>query len=254
MSFYTTMTRSSSALQTKYLTLLFAGLTSALFLLYKFAFRPGRPDPRSTKLLEDLANPKSINDDEDEDDDDLKKGSSGSKNTPVHSNKKSSSSASSYSEEAGDGEESEDLINQLHRQIEEIDKRGKSLFKMKNFLEAAEVFTEAVDLIHSKVKDLGKHGNLNKQTVTLMNNRSAMYEKGGMPDLALLGKILSTFFPFAAMTIYVVDNMGPRKILDFSLMIGRSEYNFTGCFAKAKLLPTRCYFFFSPYIRLRSNS
>eukprot|EP00551_Chaetoceros_affinis_P005746 CAMPEP_0203681238 /NCGR_PEP_ID=MMETSP0090-20130426/42233_1 /ASSEMBLY_ACC=CAM_ASM_001088 /TAXON_ID=426623 /ORGANISM="Chaetoceros affinis, Strain CCMP159" /LENGTH=652 /DNA_ID=CAMNT_0050549663 /DNA_START=126 /DNA_END=2084 /DNA_ORIENTATION=+ len=179
------MMRSSSALQTRYLAMLFTGLTSALFLLYKYAFRPGRPDPRSTKLLEDLANPKSINDDED--DDDLQKGGPGSKNTPVHSNKASSSSASSYpAEEADDGEESEDTINQLHRQIEDIDKRGKALFKKKNFLEAAEVFTEAVDLIYSKVKDLGKHGNLNKQTVTLMNNRSAMYEKGGMPDLALL--------------------------------------------------------------------
>jgi import receptor subunit TOM70 len=188
------MSRSLSSIQGKYFAVLFAGLTSALFLLYKFAFRPGSPDPRSTKLLKDLANPKDPNDDDADDDSDLKKENSkkgtndnDTSNTPLHSNKKSSASSTSSSyTDADDGEESEDLITQLHSEIEQIDRRGKALFKKKNFLEAAEVFTEALDLIHSKVKDLGKHGNLNRQVVTLMNNRSAMYEKGGMPDLALL--------------------------------------------------------------------
>ena len=40
---------------------------------------------------------------------------------------------------------------------EQIDKRGKSLFKQKNYLEAVEVFSEAIDLIKSKVKDVAKH-------------------------------------------------------------------------------------------------
>lgn len=184
------MSRSSplSSIQAKYWTLLFAGLTSALYLLYKFAFRPGVPDPRSTKLLKDLACPKKLDEDEEGETANLD-------HTPLHSNKKSSassttSSAADYDEDDDRGEnESEDLIAQLHSQIEEIDKRGKVLFKKKSYLEAAEVFTEAVELIHSSVKDLTKHGNLNKQVVTLMNNRSAMYEKGGMPDLALVGKI-----------------------------------------------------------------
>ena len=187
--------RSSSlaSVQAKYWTLLFAGLTSALFLLYKYAFRPGVPDPRSTKLLKDLAHPKKL-DDEEELEDSKSAGTTKQENaTPLHSNKKINSSTNqssgsvSVSSESIE-EESEDTISLLHSQIEQIDKRGKALFKQKNYVEAAEVFTEAVDLIHSKVKDVKKHGNLNRQVVTLMNNRSAMYEKGGMPELALHGK------------------------------------------------------------------
>ncbi len=75
----------------------------------------------------------------------------------------------------------------LHSKIEEIDKRGKALFKAKKYLDAAEVFTEALDLIQTKVDDVENYGNLGRQMVTLMNNRSAMYEKGGVPDLALVG-------------------------------------------------------------------
>ncbi len=183
-------TRSLASLQTKYWTLLFAGLTSALFLLYKYAFRPGTPDPRSTKLLKDLSDPKTL-----EDEDELEESTKtmgDTTTTPLHSNKKTASStiasASTSSSSASIEEESEDTISQLHSQIEDIDKRGKALFKQKNYVEAAEVFTEAVDLIHSKVKDVAKHGNLNRQVVTLMNNRSAMYEKGGMPELALHGE------------------------------------------------------------------
>jgi tetratricopeptide (TPR) repeat protein len=173
--------RSLSTIQSKYWTLLFAGLTSALYLLYKYAFRPGSPDPRSTKLLKDLANPKKLEEEEEETKLD-------ENTTPLRSNKKSSSRVIDTDD---DDEESDDLISQIHAQIEQIDKKGKSLFKQKNYLEAAEVFSEAIDLINSKVKDVAKHGNLNRQLVTLMNNRSAMYEKGSMPDLALLGKIIT---------------------------------------------------------------
>ena len=190
---YVSMSRRSSAssspsVSTQYWTLLFAGLSAALYLLYQYAFRPGLPDPGATKLLKDLANPKKI---DNEENDESTKGSSknDTNNTPIHSNRKPSSESSTNEEdEDKDETESENIITQLHEQIEEIDKRGKALFKQKLFIEAAEVFTEAIDLIHVKVNDIAKHGNLNKQVVTLMNNRSAMYEIGGRPDLALLGE------------------------------------------------------------------
>jgi len=191
-----------ASIQAKYWTFLFAGLTSALYLLYKFAFRPGLPDPNSTKLLKDLANPKKIDDDDDDivDDKDEKEMSSNhfdsmtspsSKTTPLHSNKKipSMNKDEQVNVDDIDGDDEDDLITQIHSQIEQIDKRGKALFKSKSYIEAAEVFSEAIDLINDKVKDVTKHGNLNRQLVTLINNRSAMYEKAGMPELALFGKL-----------------------------------------------------------------
>lgn len=191
------MARSISSLQTQYFALLFAGLTSAFFLLYKYAFKPGLPDPRSTKLLKDLANPKNLDDDDDDEDFILTKSSTKSLDnaTPLTSNKQqhdvssssnTTSSASTENDDDDDDTSSEEKMAQIHAQIEEIDKRGKLLFKKKNYLEAADVFSEAVDMINSKVKDVAENMNLNRQVVTLMNNRSAMYEKGAMPDLALL--------------------------------------------------------------------
>lgn len=91
----------------------------------------------------------------------------------------------------------------LHRRIEEIDRAGKALFKEKKFMEAAETFTEALDLIQEKrgndttTTNTNVDGNdsskssppssssLTRQVITLMNNRSAMYEKASQPDLAL---------------------------------------------------------------------
>jgi len=98
-------------------------------------------------------------------------------NTPLHSNRSVAA--------ASEGSNS-DLMSVLHGQIEEIDKRGKALFKAKKYMDAAEVFSEAIELINSKVEDTSDYGNLSRQMVTLMNNRSAMYEKGGVPDLALV--------------------------------------------------------------------
>ena len=50
------------------------------------------------------------------------------------------------------------------------------------------MFTSALDLIDKEVgEDLVYHSQLKVQVITLMNNRSAMYEKGGLPDLALHG-------------------------------------------------------------------
>ena len=72
----------------------------------------------------------------------------------------------------------------IHLRIEELDKKGKALFKQKQYLEAAHVFTEALEMIEAQ----GPHkkgSSLARQYITLLNNRSAMYEKGGVPDLAL---------------------------------------------------------------------
>jgi tetratricopeptide (TPR) repeat protein len=72
----------------------------------------------------------------------------------------------------------------LHLKIEELDKRGKVLFKDKKYLEAADAFTEALDLIANSGGSK-ESVSLARQVVTLTNNRSAMYEKGGLADLAL---------------------------------------------------------------------
>ena len=187
-------------LQNKYLNLsvLFAGLAS---LLLWYSFRPGRPDPATTKLLEDLANPK--NEEEEGDDEGTEstpkagntanesktptKGTTSvAENTPLSSNCTPSKPKATSSD--GEGRKSE--LASIHQQIEEIDKRGKALYKDKKFLEAAEVFTEALDLITSSMDldDKDSNGKLHKQFITVTNNRSAMYEKASMPDLALHGQ------------------------------------------------------------------
>lgn len=89
--------------------------------------------------------------------------------TPLHSNARSQTSKD-------------------HSRIEEIDRRGKGLFKEKKFAEAAEAFTEAIDLIEERYgegSELDRSTGLSRQYITLMNNRSAMYEKGKLYDLAL---------------------------------------------------------------------
>jgi hypothetical protein len=64
-------------------------------------------------------------------------------------------------------------------------------------LEAAQAFTEALMLIESETDqfDPKKSTSLNKQIITLVNNRSAMYEKGSLPELALedCNKILEVY-------------------------------------------------------------
>ena len=78
----------------------------------------------------------------------------------------------------------------LHRRIEEIDREGKALFKNKEYTAAAECFTKALELIDlsnnnnaASANNAGESNSeskngLMRQVVTLMNNRSAMYEKG----------------------------------------------------------------------------
>ena len=115
------------------------------------------------------------------------------------------SKSSAASHHTGEDEE----YRALHIKIEDIDREGKTLFKDKKFLEAAEKFTEALDLIDAKklanatlefsspLTPISSNGgtnnsssttskaSLNRQIITLMNNRSAMYEKAALPDLAL---------------------------------------------------------------------
>jgi tetratricopeptide (TPR) repeat protein len=52
-------------------------------------------------------------------------------------------------------------------------------------LEAAAAFTEALDYIEANADTSNPSSSLNKQIVTLINNRSAMYEKGNLPELAI---------------------------------------------------------------------
>jgi import receptor subunit TOM70 len=98
----------------------------------------------------------------------------------------------------------------LHAKIEELDKEGKAFFKAKKvnlqnmervrnpnissltywiplsllyqFLDAAQSFTEALDLIGSSTE---AGSALQRQSITLLNNRSAMYEKANLPELSL---------------------------------------------------------------------
>lgn len=99
---------------------------------------------------------------------------------------------SSSVSESGDKKVPE-KVEDLNKMIEEADKRGKELFKQKKFLEAATCFTEAVNLLldesdksKNSTASFEKLGNSQKrQVITLLNNRSAMYEKAGMGELTL---------------------------------------------------------------------
>jgi len=181
------------------LSLVFAGLASFLYL---YLFRVGKPDPGATKLLKTLANPKTLDDDEEEAEDDITKDSKNidvdsvtpskgdssiSVRTPLTSNTTPAKQWTKNKPIEKDEEEgSKSKLSDIHKKIEQIDKRGKALFKQKKYMEAAEVFTEALNVIStSSLTDAESTGSLNRQVVTLTNNRSAMYEKSDLPDLAL---------------------------------------------------------------------
>ncbi len=71
-----------------------------------------------------------------------------------------------------------------------------SKFVNRQYLEAAHAFTEALDYIETHTDDAGSpETSLTKQIVTLINNRSAMYEKGDLPELAVedCNKILEVY-------------------------------------------------------------
>jgi hypothetical protein len=208
------------------LSILLSGLTT---LILWYAFRPGRPDPGSIKLLQQLSNLDKCQEEDEamsesdtgnaEDDDateDTRK--SGNKNpqmkilpdseqptnysdatTPLTSNVRPSAEKINLDQDGMGGTRKSDFTSSaasrlasIHAQIEDIDKRGKVLFKNKQYFEAAEAFTEAINLIEAKKNSEGEKdsitwSSLNRQLVTLLNNRSAMYEKAELPDLALIG-------------------------------------------------------------------
>jgi len=194
------------------MSLLFAGIAS---LLLYYGFRAGRPDPASTKLLKtlDLKPSTPPTDDDDDNKDETLEDSSEEKetddevrsltpksrrsktvsneDTPNTSNRSSNASPSRTKKSSKDTTSTrETFIANLHAQIETLDRRGKKLFKEQKHLDAAEVFTEALDLISTSSLDgdgggEGLGSSLDRQTLTLTNNRSAMYEKAKMPDLAL---------------------------------------------------------------------
>ena len=117
------------------------------------------------------------------------------------SNTSSSSASTTTAATSGSSSTAADDDKALHRRIEEIDRAGKKLFKEKKFMEAAETFTEALDLIEQKRPSTtnkaqsassdndslssSTKSSLTRQVITLTNNRSAMYEKASFPDLAL---------------------------------------------------------------------
>ncbi|KAL3801459.1 hypothetical protein ACHAWO_002171 [Cyclotella atomus] len=121
---------------------------------------------------------------------DDKPSSSNSGITPTKSNvnrPSAASSSTSKSSTTAASSHSDDDKN-LHRQIEEIDREGKALYKDKRYTEAASCFTKALDLIDASAasnSNSNSSNSLTRQIITLTNNRSAMYEKASLPDLAL---------------------------------------------------------------------
>lgn len=70
----------------------------------------------------------------------------------------------------------------INKRVEEIDQRGKTFYKKANYLDAASCFTQALDLLGSSPNNTTHES---RQVITLTNNRSAMYEKAGMGELAI---------------------------------------------------------------------
>jgi len=172
-----------------------AGCIATILLVY--AFKKGNPTSTSKKLNEDVVD----------------RAKEGSNNNDSGNKSRSSTPIRSASEKSNAEEETatpkttninnipqeiDDKVDSKKKkiknelaallvQIEEIDKRGKKLFKSKSYMDAAIVFTEALTLIDTNMnlQDSESTGSLDRQVVTLTNNRSAMYEKADMADLAL---------------------------------------------------------------------
>jgi len=79
-------------------------------------------------------------------------------------------------------EEKEESIDKdlINKQIEEYDAKARGLFKEKKHIEAAAIFTKAIELA-----DNNDSKQFQRQLLSLKNNRAAMYEKAGMVELAL---------------------------------------------------------------------
>lgn len=108
-----------------------------------------------------------------------------SKTKFVSSSTSEASTSNAPTKNSSSSTKSSRSIDEIHKLIEEADKRGKAYFKDKKFLEAASCFTEAIDIVSSNSTEISAANN-RKQLITLTNNRSAMYEKGGLPELVLI--------------------------------------------------------------------
>lgn len=140
-------------------------------------------------------------------------------NASKQSTSTKSTAASSANNNSSSKSESVEDDKSLHRRIEEIDREGKALFKNKEYTAAAECFTKALELIDRSNNSSGgdasgesnesKNG-LMRQVVTLMNNRSAMYEKG---------EICTLYFIYFWCYWYVHIHVLMKQIISLSLSL-----------------------------------
>mmetsp|Transcript_20958 Transcript_20958/g.25950 ORF Transcript_20958/g.25950 Transcript_20958/m.25950 type:complete len:628 (-) Transcript_20958:188-2071(-) len=144
-------------------------LASILFLTYRLSSQSSAPS-------------KKLSDDEDIDapTDDQKSKIPESPNKSASSTPATPRTKNSNNDNAKSTTPELSITEKVHKQVEEIDKRGKQLYKAKDYLPAAACFTEALDLLSSLTPEQS-----HRQVVTITNNRSAMYEKAGIADLAL---------------------------------------------------------------------
>lgn len=142
-------------------------------------------DARKKKTSKDPKN------DDPHDDDDFKKpakpGTSSRSTDPSTTKKPGSKKAGDSATTATTT--STTVERSLNDRIEELDQKGKKLYKSQQFLEAAQVFTEALELLEqhaasSPSPSSSLSASVARQRITLRNNRSAMYEKGKEYELA----------------------------------------------------------------------
>lgn len=129
--------------------------------------------------------PKKLHDDDDDDDDDtttIRSTTPKQKPTPSPPSPSTPQTTNTTTTTSIPSQTPSDTstTEMVHKQVEDIDKRGKTLYKSKQYLPAATCFTEALDLLSTIPLSTSK-----RQVVTITNNRSAMYEKAGLAELAL---------------------------------------------------------------------
>jgi tetratricopeptide (TPR) repeat protein len=132
----------------------------------------------------DRKNKKTAKQQPNNDDDDLKKPAKPTSRSVPDSTKKPGSKPKDSATTAATT--SATVERSLNDRIEELDQKGKALYKAQQFLEAAQVFTEALQLLeqHATTSSSSLSASVTRQRITLRNNRSAMYEKAKELELA----------------------------------------------------------------------
>lgn len=97
--------------------------------------------------------------------------------TPVMSNVKQSVATVEETEFEATDETNGSDPSLSFADLEELDKQGKVLFKAQKYMEAADCFTKALEVGEALRKGKPNANVVTKQEKTLLNNRSAMYEK-----------------------------------------------------------------------------